>query len=164
MTNLCLPGRIMGLSIDSIYRGTIYEQTVRIRLDDGEYIQLFDGTSAVDSKLLGEHVKTTSLILPRAGIETKNSTGPGIHSIEDAPSDWAYEFCGEVVAVDPADEWFADSRQGLVILDIGVGTVLIDPNEGICDQIQEGSVSIGDQVCVEALRTDIIEASVEHCD
>jgi len=80
-----------------------------------------------------------------------------VHTVADPVSKWAYEFCGSVTAIDPKNEWFRQDPERLLVLDVGVGTVLVQAKEPSWRHVVDGELGMGDDICVTAARANVID-------
>jgi hypothetical protein len=156
MPKVALPGELLGTTVESAYQGTVYEQTVHIRVNNGTKIDLFDGTSVIDEGQIGESGDFVVLVLPRESPTIVDDEDSGIRPASNPSSKWSYEFRGEIMAVNSDDRWFNQPHDNMLVLDIGLGSILIESNEAMRQKIANESLHPGDFVCVTASRTDLI--------
>ena len=143
---------------EAVYQGSAYEQTVSIRLDDGQELQLFDGGTHAKDDMIGDRRSVVILALPRSGgIKRLEESVKGITSSPNPLSRWSYIFTGVVTDTDIDDSWSKKAYDRLVKLDIGSGYVLVPVQSQLREAIESGTIKRGDCVQIESSRTDLIE-------
>lgn len=150
--NASLEATVADVTVESEYRGTVYERTVTLEVgsstidcyDDYGYVNEGDCGSLVDVSLLGQVTNfcPTSSSIERS-IHQPNQLG------EDQ-SKWHFSLTGEIVCK-------GGECSKYPIIDIGVGTVFIVPTEEINEGLRDGSLNIGDKVQIEGGRLDILQ-------
>lgn len=152
-----LEGTITEIQPIAEHGGKIYEQTVQIRTTEnsGEY-SLFDGSGSISTELIGSTVVLEVSVLPSGDLERVDGGELGIYQPEEPTSEWSYLIRGKLKAIDVSDEWYAVEYERLLLLDVGIGSILIQPDNSMINQIDTSELVVGDQVEVHASRTEIV--------
>lgn len=156
------PAIVTEIESEAEYNGRIHEQTVTIRIPENESVSthelmLFDSPPKVTEDIIGEKLGLVVSILPSENPTIIDSAERDIKNVESPSSIWSYTFCGELVDCNVTDEWFVKGYERLLLIDIGVGKVLIQPDEDMLDATEAGTFERGDFLCVDASRTEIIQ-------
>lgn len=128
---------------------TVYTQTVACRLKDGQEISVFDSTPPVVSEeivgstiraiLLGRSNRTTVIDAEKSGFE---EIPEGDHRYWGEVLDIATVGSAEIEAVE---------------VNVGKGTIFIEPDPELEELLQTGTVSPGSWLSIETYRTDIVD-------
>lgn len=154
-----LEARIQEVEIEAEYRGTVYEQTAVLETNQ-DTIDVFDGSGVATQELIGESHVFVIMIEPREkGVEILDEPIHGISDATEKISKWSYNFSGQIVEPNVEDVWFRDKYDNLLLLDIGVGIVLLRPTDDMIDWMVNGELEEGDYIRVSAARTDLVAIS-----
>jgi len=155
---MTITATIVDTEPDTVYQGTVYEQTVEIELENGQILELFDGGNTVSPKMVGEELAFVLSVNPKErGVETLADDVAKIGSARNRSSQWSYDFYGRLEATDVEDIWFSDPYRNLLVLDVGVGTILVTPTTEIRELLDDGTLGVGDCAYIPGARVDIVE-------
>lgn len=150
---------ILGTEVEAEYRGSIYERTVKVRVDSST-VNLFEGKSHVTE----EDIETTmTLVLLAHSVETVERRDIGEKEIvqisdeDDLFSKWRCRISGEVRDVDVRNTSVSDKYSQVLLLDVGSGTILVVPDESMIELIEVGSIRVGTNIRFDCSRIDIID-------
>jgi|GEM_PF-6031270 len=144
------------------YQGTVYDQSVRVSLQGDPLpskheLTLFDDALYVTEDMIGDEVRLTLSVLPSRTVETLDDSEPDILEVDSPISEWSYDFIGDLVSVGTHYEDSTDSDDQALVLNIGIGEILVQPNDGINEALEAGTLRVGDALRVIAARTDIAD-------
>lgn len=140
-----ISGTIEEIHPDAQYQGTVYTQTVVVKLGC-ETIELFDGTTtAATEDHIGKPVELRVTAQPIV-LKPASCTSVGITERGDT-----YKLVGTIEAVShpPGDS------QSLFILNIGAGTIDVEMDSTMVEEAENGEIKPGMEVTVMASRLDL---------
>ena len=155
--NPTLQGKVVDVEVESEYRGSIYERTVRIQ-SNSETIDCFEGKSHVTEDDINRDIDIVLLARTRKADVISNSSEIGLERDENADrkSKWHYTIFGRVKDINTGKD-STTSDQKLLVLDIGVGTIFAEHNEEISNLVSTGGLSVGEIIQIECSRLEIID-------
>lgn len=111
-----LPIEIVAIEPVTVYKGTVYDQTVIARLQDGTPVSLFDltPTSATDD-MIGKTLHAEIGLLPSNDGASWTDRPIGIYPPTEQLSEWSYDVIGNIAT--------KELTFGPVPIDIGCGVV-----------------------------------------
>lgn len=135
----------------SEYRGTVYERTAVLETDEIT-MEVYDDHNVVSEEMIGQQFSFVVRALTSVdGIEDIDKAEKKISPPTEQISEWSYDFCGEII---DKGAWLDGATDEFLLLDVGVGTVLLVPSKEALDTLNEG-----DYLCTTATRTEIIGVS-----
>jgi hypothetical protein len=149
---------VVEIEVEAEYRGSIYERTVRVRTDSST-LDLFEGKSHVTEDDVGTRAELVVLGRPAGDVTLAETAKRGIEQVqdrEDRSSKWEATVVGEVVSLDVSDDWLQGQYSRVLLLDVGLGTVLLSPTDQITQMIENGSIRENSVIRVECSRVDIV--------
>ncbi|GAB3019542.1 hypothetical protein [Natronobiforma cellulositropha] len=130
------------------YEGVVYDQTVTVALEEATTsatrLALFDPSMAVTDDHVGSTVDLAVSVLSSA-VERLDTPTRDVRETDEGASAWSYEFLGRVCATD---------ADGGVVLDIGCGTISVEPSADLARCLEAGGAD-GPHLRVLASRTDL---------
>lgn len=152
-----LSGEVIAVDVESAYGGSVYERTVR--LDTGQTaIDCFEGKDHVTEEDCGRVIDVMLLAQRSTGALVSETTEKGIfqdNEADDDRSQWYGTLRGEVVCAD-SNELDSRADDSTILLDVGIGTILVSAQEELKESIVNGNIDIGSIVEIESGRIDII--------
>lgn len=149
--------KILDVRTETEYQDTIYEQTVEIEIE-GTKLTLFDGSNTIAEESVGRTCDLTILAYPRSnGVNKIAESEKKIVKPEKQISKWSYDFYGQIAATDVEDVWSREPYNNLVVLDVGVGCILL-PLDGV-QGIDKGGIDKGDFLLVRSSSTNLVAMS-----
>lgn len=154
-----LKATLQDIQIEAKYRGTVYDQTALLETEQGT-VEVYDDHNVVDEKTVDEAASFIILVNPsESDFEKVKKDKKGIAETNDPISKWSHTFYGKIVSTKIEDRWFREKHERLLLLDIGIGTVLLSLTDKIEKLLKDGDLKVGDSVCVSAARTDLVDTS-----
>jgi len=154
---ISLSGEVVAVDVESAYGGSVYERTVR--LDIGQtVIDCFEGKNHVTEEDCGKVVDIMLLAQRSTGELCSETSEKGIFQNNvsgDNRSQWRGTLRGEVVCTNN-DQFGGIADDPTILLDIGIGTIIISAQGELKESIVDGNISVGSIVQVESGRIDII--------
>ncbi|SFL69430.1 hypothetical protein SAMN04487950_4630 [Halogranum rubrum] len=137
---------VVGIKHQTEYQGTVFDQSVVVRLPDGSKMGLFDKDVLVSDGLVGsECIIAISTLSTVSGVE-EYSNQKGIEPTPVDPEGWSdHTYCGEVVGLlESTDSSYK------VQFDVGCGDII-----AYLDRDQFDDSPIGCLLRIKAMRSDI---------
>lgn len=145
---------IREVEIEAEYRGTIYEQTAVLRIDDTTF-KVYDDHKFISSDMIGERfLFGIRALTVEDGVKVIDSAERGIYPPREQISKWSNDFCGEIVEF---GAWSEEDTDELVLLDIGFGTILVSPPENVLERLR-----VGEYLCATATRTELVATPTQN--
>ncbi|SFL69463.1 hypothetical protein SAMN04487950_4632 [Halogranum rubrum] len=150
---MTLEATIIRTEPDTVYQGTVYDQTVVVELPNGIRFGLFDPDLVVDSKFIGRNVQLTVTVLAHEGGIERITDGIGeINPLKDDPLFWRdHVYVGKIRDI---LSWSENRRE--IQLDIGDGTIIVRPKQDMIGELREG-----DQLRIKASRSDVTGIEIQ---
>ncbi|MFC6732380.1 MULTISPECIES: hypothetical protein [unclassified Haladaptatus] len=98
---------------------------------------------------------------PIAGVKRRSTVTPHIERPAAPMSEWSYDLYGTIAKVNVSDPH--SDREGLYLLDVGEGTILVDSSLSEFLPASEPSLSVGDALFIPTSRVDIYEDQPLRC-
>ena len=144
MKSNMISGRVIEIEPDAQYQGSIYTQTVTVKISNN-LIELFDGTVPVVSK---EHLNEDVWLQIKAQVKSlEKIEQEDVHEIRKSGDD--FEITGEVTEIEKNDQ------QLVLLVDVGDGTIELEVSKNM--NILLDNLSIGDTILIESYRLDLID-------
>lgn len=127
--------------------------TVVVTLQSGQTLRLYegDGITIVSTNVPREAI--CLLARPKAGAERRESVTPRIERSDDPDSEWSYDLYGTVEKLDIM--MFHGDTEKAYLLDIGVGTVLVDSTIDDLLPASADPLTVGDALFVPTSRIEL---------
>ncbi len=145
--------QVLGIEPEAIYQGTVYDQTVRAKLQNGFEIRLFDlPMPVVEEEMVGENIDVSIRLDLYDDIYENTDKKIGISHPKSPASKWNYDFVGEIREI--------DSNERSILLDIGYGLVsAVYYSDDIDELIESDNITIGTRLYLPDVQADIISIS-----
>ena len=141
---------LLGSRPEAMYQGTVYDQSVVVRLPDGSRMGLFDKDVLVDEDLVGQETNLVISLLSNSEDVVRGIDQKGIESNQENPGGWNdHIYHGEVTEVLEETESSYKVR-----FDVGYGDVIV-----YLDREQFDDPPLGDFLQITATRSDIYRVS-----
>lgn len=148
MSSPVVRATILEMTPEARYDGTTYTQTVRVECGDGTQINLFDGTVPVVSS---DDIDTERELTIMAHVEEVLENEANRTSIATT-EDGGCIFRGVVSGLDFGTESVDEELEydELVVLDIGIGKILVNLDGYLRTRIEDGTVERGSHVGIRS--------------
>ncbi len=125
-----LPIEIVAIEPCAVYKGTVYDQTVIARLQDGTPVSLFDLTPiSTTDDMIGKNLQAEVSLLPANDGASWTVKPVGVYPPTEQLSEWSHDIIGEIIA--------EELTAGPVPLDISCGTVYTPMTEEMKEMANE---------------------------
>ena len=152
-----LRGEIVDVEVEAEYRGSVYERTITLRAGS-TVLACYQDNSYVTDEDLGEIVDLRLLAQPLNRFEVFSPTDKNIVQAETTnreTSKWHTTIIGEVLGVED-EERVQNTEDRFIVLDVGLGTVLVSPNQELMDLVDNRTTNSKLMVQIETGRLDIV--------
>lgn len=149
--------KTIDVETDAEYDGVVYDRYLFVEFHSGLTVKLFDNiVTDVSEDDVGSVVEL-ELVAHTDSVSKIDEASHGI----DAEDGTEVTYTGRIQEVNIEDRWHTvRGYDDLYCLDVGEGTMFINPHNEFKEMMTNGDISVGETVSLGTYRTDVLSVTI----